>query len=354
MKRMCQIYLPSFYRSYGEKAFRAISCLIPTIKKAGFAGIYLIALWTDGGYDNGFDVVDYLPDPKYGSHNELLRLIGRIHSFGMTVGVDVIPNHVSDQHILAKNCLEDVAGYEDCLYVVDKDAAKRWTDAGVPSFFGKHAYSKFGDKYVRSTFVDYHQLNLNWRSGKVQQYFATLFKRLRAIGVDFARIDCGMLLLEDVTKANRENPFACMNPKASIEAVRAVAGGMPLFFEWFDPSTADLFNDKPECYALDCSYVVTGKQNTNWNHPKLVPLVGGHDQMTAADRGLDIDEVLKKMEKSEYGFLDIQTLVGWKTDPAILPTDRKFDADLKNPNQRYRGRRPVSEFVVEFIHAFNH
>ena len=354
MKKICQIYLPSFHRSYGEKTFGVVTKLLPTLKKAGFVGIYLIALWRDGGFDNGFDVVEYSPNPKFGTEEEFKSIIERAHELGMTIGIDVIPNHVSDEHILAKNCLNGVAGYEDCLYCVSGDEARRLTDAGVPSFFGKFAYSKFGDRYVRSTFADYHQLNLNWQSQKVQEYFAKLFKRLKALGIDFARVDCGMMLLEDVSKADRANPFACMNPRKSIAAIRKVAGGMPLFFEWFDPSTADLFNDKPECYALDCSYVVTGKQNTNWNHPKLVPLVGGHDQMTAADRGLDIDEVLKKMEKSEYGFLDIQTLVGWKTDPAILPTDRKFDADLKNPNQRYRGRRPVSEFVAEFIHAFNH
>ncbi|MBO7664594.1 hypothetical protein J6S46_01920, partial [Candidatus Saccharibacteria bacterium] len=350
---ICQIYLPSFHRSYGKEAFNVVTQLLSTIKKAGFAGLYLIALWCDGGYDNGFDIIDYSPNPKFGTPEQLARLIERAHDGGLTVGVDVVPNHVSDENILAQNCLNDVEGYEDVLYVVSREEAQRLASAGVPSFFGRLAYSDFGDKYVRSSFADYHQLNLNWRSQKVQAYFATLFRRLKAIGIDFVRVDCGMMLLEDVSKASKEDPFACLNPKASIAAIRQVSGGMPLFFEWFDPSTADLFDNLPECYALDCSYVVTGKQNTDWCHPKIVPLLGGHDQMTAADRGLDIDEALEKMEKFDYGFLDIQTLVGWKTDPAILSTDKNFDADLKNPNQRYRGRRPVSEFVTEFVCTFN-
>ena len=140
-----------------------------------------------------------------------------------------------------------------------------------------------------------------------------------------------------------------MNPVASVEAIRKVAGGMTMFFEWFDPGTAFLFDDMPECYALDCSYVMTGKQSLEWDHMKLIPLIGGHDQMTLADRGIDIDEMLEKMNGSEYGFLDIQSLIGWKTDPSILPDDEKYDADLNNQNQRYRARRPIGPIIENFL-----
>lgn len=350
MKKICQCYLPSFYRSHGHFAVAEVTPVLSSLKMAHFDGVYLISLWEDGGYDNGFDVISYTVNPKFGTAEDLEDLIREAHALGLEVGVDVVPNHVSDKNLLAQNCLNGVPGYEDCLYVVSKEEAERLTEAGVPSFFGKLAYSDFGDKYVRSTFADYHQLNLNWESKEVQNYFKVVFQYLKNIGIDFVRVDCGMMLLEDISKADKNNPFACMNPKASIEAIRKVAGGMPLFFEWFDPSSADLFNDMPECYALDCSYVMTGQQNLEWHHKKLVPLVGGHDQMTLADRGIDPKEALAKMEESgsEYGFLDIQTLIGWKTDPEIQPEDAKYDADLKNPNQRYRARRPISPVLEAF------
>lgn len=85
------------------------------------------------------------------------------------------------------------------------------------------------------------------------------------------------------------------------------------------------------------------------NHKKLIPLVGGHDQMTLADRGINVKGALEKMEKSEYGFLDIQTLIGWKTEPGILPDDEKHDAALDNPNQRYRARRPIEPVLEKFL-----
>lgn len=349
MKKICQLYMPAFYRSFGKNAVNEVTGLLPSLKKADFSGIYLISLWEDGGYDNGFDVVRYSVNPDFGTDDELRELIRKAHELKLSVGVDVVPNHVSDKNILAQNCLNGVSGYEDCLYVVSKEKAKRLTESGVPSFFGKLAYSDFGDKYVRSTFCDYHQLNLNWQSQKVQEYFREVFQNLKNIGVDFVRIDCGMMLLEDVSKANPANPMACMNPVASIEAVRRVSGGMQLFFEWFDPSTASLFDNMPECYALDCSYVMSGVQNMDWNHKKLIPLVGGHDQMTLADRGIDAREAIAKMETSEYGFLDIQTLVDWKTEPGVLPDDKKFDASLQNPNQRYRARRPIGPILERFL-----
>ena len=345
MKAICQLYLPAFYRSYGKHAVREVVNLLPTLKDVGFDGLYLISLFMDGGYDNGFDIVAYRVNPKFGTDQDLQSLIDEAHALGLQVGVDVVPNHVSDQHFLAQNCLNDVPGYEDCLYVVTKDEAARLTAAGVPSFFGQLAYSDIGDKYVRSTFADYHQLNLNWHSPKVQAYFAEVFADFIDLGIDFARVDCGMMLLEDVSKADPGNPMACMNPRDSIEAIRKVAHGMPLFFEWFDPASVDLFNDMPECYALDCSYVMTGQVNLDWAHPKLIPLLGGHDQMTAADRGINIPGALKKMQASDYGFYDIQTLIGWKTDPLILPGDAAYDADLKNPNQRYRARRPIAPII---------
>ena len=349
MKTMCQLYLPAFYRSYGKESVRKITSLLEDLKEVGFDGIYLIALFEDGGFDNGFDIVEYTVNHKFGSQDDLWRLLDKAHALDLMVGVDVVPNHVSDKHFLAQSCLSGISGYEDALYVVSKDEAARLTEAGVPSFFGKLAYSDFGDKYVRSTFADYHQLNLNWQNQKVQEYFARLFEGMKQNGIDFARVDCGMMLLEDVSKADKANPMACMDPRASIEAIRKVSGGMPLFFEWFDPSTADMFNDMPECWALDCSYVMTGQLNTDWHHPKLVPLVGGHDQMTVADRGMNVYNLLRKMKDSEYGFLDIQTLIDWKTDPAILPDDGAYDADLKNPNQRYRARRPIKPVIDEFF-----
>ena len=348
MKKVCQLYLPAFYRSYGKNAVKSITYILDDLKKAGFEGIYLISLFQDGGYDNGFDIVDYTINNKFGNEEDLNNLIKEAHKLNLFIGVDVVPNHVSDKNIIARNSLNEIEGYQDALYIVSKEEAKKLQEEGVPSFFGKLAYSDFGDKYVRSTFADYHQLNLNWNNQYVQDYFNELFKKFKKQDIDFTRIDCGMMLHEDVSKRNINNPMACMNPEKSVNSIIEVSENMPLFFEWFDPSSADLFNNKKNCYALDCSYVMTGQLNTNWSHPKLIPLVGGHDQMTLADRGLSYDETLEKMKSSDYAFLDMQTMINYETNPNIFRDDYLYDADINNPNQRYRSRRPIEPIIKEF------
>ncbi len=350
-KAVCQIYLPSIGRFYGRNALIVVDELLDKISKVGFWGVYLIALFEDGGYDNGFDVVEYNINPAFGDEAEFKALTARAHELGLQVGVDVVPNHVSDKHALARKCLEGVSGFEDCLYLVSESEAEQLTAAGVPSLFGDLAYSPIDGRYIRTTFADYHQLNLNWESEAVQQYFSGVFAKFRQWKVDFARVDCGMMLLEDVTKADPQDPLACIVPEKSVAAVRDVAGGMPLFFEWFDPENVRLFEGMPECWALDCSFVMSGRlEMANWGkHPKLVPLVGGHDQMTLADRGISLREAAKRMLGSEYAFLDIPTLVGWTTTPQILPGDADYDADLGNINQRYRARRSFEPILRKFL-----
>lgn len=361
MKQICQLYLPSFYYTYEKRSLRAITELLEKLKRVGFSGVYLIALWKDGGHDNGFDIVEYAVNPKFGTREDFHNLIKKAYKVGLTVGVDVVPNHVSNQHPLAAECLKGTPGYEDCLYIVTKDEAERLTAAGAPSFFGRLAYSPIYDKHVRTTFADFFQLNLNWNSEKVKDYFRGVFNYLTDLGIDFIRIDCGMMLHEDVSKADPNNPMACMNPKKSVDAIREVAGEIPLFYEWFDPDSSGIFDDMTNCYALDCSFVISHQLNTNWQgHRKLVPLLGGHDQKTLADRTDEWETILNSLDNGgyEYVFLDIQTLIGWRTRDEILPGDRDADVMLKdettasNPNQRYRGRRPIGPVLDAFYRKF--
>ena len=104
MRAICQLYIPSFYRSFGKDALEEVIGLLPDLKKVGFSGIYLIALWEDGGYDNGFDVVEYRVNPNFGTDEELKELVRKAHECNLEVGVDIVPNHVSDRNILAQNC----------------------------------------------------------------------------------------------------------------------------------------------------------------------------------------------------------------------------------------------------------
>ena len=63
---------------------------------------------------------------------------------------------------------------------------------------------------------------------------------------------------------------------------------------------------------------------------------------------------IKLGQNSEYAFLDFQTLIGWRTYPGLKPGDEKYDANLANPNQRYRSRRPVGPARYWFRKGLQH
>lgn len=361
-----QMYMPQIARSYGDRSLETIAKNLDLMhSKCNFTGVYPIALWKSD-VDNGFGVVDYSVDPKYISDGfDLIEFIVMAHTLGIEVGVDVVPNHVSASHELAQKCLAGVPGYEDVLYVVSRKEAERLTAAGVPSLFGKEAYSevegfKGQDKFVRNTFCNGKQLNLNWNSLVVQDYFRRVFEMLDKIGVDFVRVDCSILLHEDVTKANPDYLLACINAEKSVKAIRAVAGDMPLYHEWFGgPFSPDILNDDPLSFALDCSYVLSNEQPSEWTHPKLVPLLGGHDQMPLANRvklqkGLKRNDVLAAAANAPSGimFTDLATWFNYAVpENEMAPTeeDKLFDADINNKNLRYLGRRKLPDIIYDSV-----
>lgn len=367
-RKICQVYVPSWYRTYGKKALEKIEEYLKVIKYYSFTGVYLISVWKDGGFDNGFDIVEYTPNSKftmYGGWQELETFVGYAHNLGLTVGADVVPNHVSDKHYLAQKCLSGCPGYEDVLFIVSEKEAKQLKEKGVPSIFGKEPYSEVEgftgqDKFVRTTFCDGHQLNLNWNSEAVKEYFGQMFHWFRTLyHFDFMRVDSGMILHEDVEKADPNNILAVFDAEKSVKAIREVAGKMPLYFEWFpDAFSLKPFEDDPLSFALACPNFAGGEYPKEWNHPKLVPFFGGHDQMPFYNRakieGFDGKAVYAKAMEAEAGivFTDLQTRFGYMLTDKDLEVrwgDECFDADLNNPNKRYAARRPINEFLSWLI-----
>lgn len=363
MKLVCQLYAPAWGRTFGVKAIDEIKKFFEAVKADGFSAVYLIAIFTDGGADNGFDLVNFHINRAFSdlpADEDMLALTQAAHEIGLEVIVDIIPNHMSNKNTLVRNCLEGISGYEDVLYVVSRKEAEELKKRGVPNFFGQEPYSEVPgfegqDKYVRCSFCSGRQVNLNWESETVRNYFRMAIGQFKTFGVDGFRVDCGMLLMEDVSKADPSNPLACVNPEKSVKVLREVAGPTtPLYFEWFGPFGLDAFRDDPYSWALDCNYVLTGQQSTHWDDPKLIPLFGGHDQMPLYNKAkiqrFNAKQVRANAELAPAGiiFTDPQTETGYmipENELGIMPDDHLYDASLDNPNKRYLGRRPIGQFL---------
>ena len=69
------------------------------IKSVGFNCIWLspcfVSAWEDGGYD----ILDYYKvDPRFGTNDDLKRLIDDAHSKGIRILLDLVAGHTSDKH----------------------------------------------------------------------------------------------------------------------------------------------------------------------------------------------------------------------------------------------------------------
>src|ERR1700754_140479 len=74
------------------------------------------ALWFSPWYpspmaDGGYDVADYRDiDPAYGTLQQAEQLIAEARELGLRTIVDIVPNHVSEQHAWFKSALESPPG----------------------------------------------------------------------------------------------------------------------------------------------------------------------------------------------------------------------------------------------------
>ncbi len=356
MNKIFQVYLPGYYRSYKQDSLAVVQSQLNVMKGLGCKGIWLIGLWDSDWSDIGFSIKDYIVNPLFGSREDLLSLIEEAHNLNLEIGCDVVPNHASTESAL-------VYGTDGkTINIVSKEDAERLTKNGVPSFFGKNAYSKiktkkFGEVWARTKFADNHQVDLNWLSIVVRYYFKNIFDYINELGFDFVRVDCAEMLLEETSLAMPNNPFACLESEGSVRAILDVSGHTKLFLECFNPEIIRCdFGDN--VYITDCSFVKDFGETT-WddfekrtlkyvNFSNYVPILGGHDQKPFANRfGETFQNNMLEDFNFDYIFTDMATELGFKNSK-IMPTseDAEYDADLYNENQRWKSRVPIEDIYL--------
>lgn len=95
------IYPLTFQDSDGDGTgdLEGIRSRLDYVKSVGFNCIWLspcfVSAWEDGGYD----ILDYYKvDPRFGTNEDLKRLIDDAHSKGIKILLDLVAGHTSDKH----------------------------------------------------------------------------------------------------------------------------------------------------------------------------------------------------------------------------------------------------------------
>lgn len=165
----------------------------------GVTAVWLSPIYLSPMADWGYDVADHMAiDPRFGTMADFDELLKGIHSRGMKLLMDYVPNHTS---VLHKWFIEARSS---------KDNPKRdwyiWADAKpggeLPnnwlSYFGGPAWTldEASGQYYLHTFLD-AQPDLNWRNPQVRAAMLDVLRFWLDKGVDGFRTDAVLGIIKD-------------------------------------------------------------------------------------------------------------------------------------------------------------
>ena len=134
------IYPSTYMDSNGDGIgdLEGIRSKLDYIKSVGFNCIWLspcfVGAWEDGGYD----ILDYYKvDPRFGTNDDLKRLIDDAHKKGIKILLDLVAGHTSDKHPWFKESLKAERNKYSDYYIWTKghtmpQPSFRWVDNSYP------------------------------------------------------------------------------------------------------------------------------------------------------------------------------------------------------------------------------
>lgn len=188
-----QIYPRSFKDTDGD-GFGDLNGVIEKLDYLKFLGVD--AVWLSPVYqspqkDNGYDISDYRRiDPRFGSNEDMYRLIDEAHQQGIRIVMDLVVNHTSNQHEWFRESRKSRDNpYRDYYFWRDPKP-----DGSEPNNWGSYfsgsawTFDKETGQYYLHYFAK-EQPDLNWENEKVRREVYDLMKFWMDKGVDGWRMD---------------------------------------------------------------------------------------------------------------------------------------------------------------------
>jgi alpha-glucosidase len=212
------------------------------------SGLGVDAIWLSPWYpspmaDAGYDVSDFRDiDPIFGSLGEAEALISEAHDRGIRVIIDIVPNHISDQHPWFQAALKAGPGSPERDLFWFRPGRGPGGDEMPTDWRGEFG----GTTWTRTTNPDGtpgdwylhlftpEQPDLNWDHPQVREEFESILRFWFDRGVDGIRIDSAALLMKDATlpevdpEHQRPHPFHDLDEVHDIyRSWRRIADGYP-------------------------------------------------------------------------------------------------------------------------------
>ena len=166
-----QIYPKSFYDTNGDGIgdIPGIIEKLDYLKDLGIDIIWLSPVYLSPLADQGYDIADYYKiDPRFGTMEDMDRLIYEAKKRDMYILMDLVANHCSDEHEWFQKAIADPEGpYGQYFYLAD---AKDGRPCNWRSYFGGPCWDELPgtDKLYLHLFHK-KQPDLNWENPKVRE-----------------------------------------------------------------------------------------------------------------------------------------------------------------------------------------
>ena len=187
-----QIYPKSFQDTNGDGVgdLPGIISRLDYLAKLGIDGIWLSPVCLSPQVDNGYDVSDYRAiDPSVGTMQDMETLIREAKDRGISIILDLVPNHSSDQHFWFREALKGRDNpYHD--YYIWRDGDGTQVPNEMMATFGGPAWTYVPElkQYYFHQFAP-QQPDLNWENPKVRQEIYDIMRYWVAKGVEGFRLD---------------------------------------------------------------------------------------------------------------------------------------------------------------------
>lgn len=283
---------------------------------------------TDGKSDGGYAVSDFRKvKENLGTMNDLESLTAACHKKNMSVCMDFVMNHTSEDHEWARRARQGEGEYMSRYFFYDNYSIPAMYEKTVPQVFPTTAPGNFtwlpdAGHFVMTTFYPY-QWDLNYKNPRVFNEMMYNFLFLANKGVDIIRIDAVPYIWKELNTQCRNLPQVHTIVRMMRIICEIVCPGVLLLGEVvMEPEkVVPYFGtvEKPECHML---YNVT-TMATTWH------TVATRD-VKLLKKQLDIISRLPK----DYVFLNYLRChddIGWGLDYAAL----KEDGMEERPHKQY-------------------
>lgn len=190
-KIVYQVYPKSFNDSDGDGHgdIKGVIEKLDYLKELGIDYLWITPVFTSPMNDNGYDVADYYNiNPKFGTMEDMDKLIEECNVRGIGLMLDMVLNHTSTEHEWFKRAMAGEKKYQD--YYIFKD--------GTPDKLPTNWQSKFGGtawEYVPALkkwylhLYDVSQADLNWDNKEVREELKKVVLFWKNKGVKGFRFD---------------------------------------------------------------------------------------------------------------------------------------------------------------------